>query len=340
MSFALLVGNPTTVLPDLHRNARLRSPPSLSPSASSSRWPLLVFSHGLGGGKHVYSQLSRYWASRGYVVLVLQHADGSGPATIVRNYATGEETDLPYIRNEELSWTAPAEETVGETKLVDVEPPAGTSYDDKIPLRRAQLEIRHAEVYEAFDAFKAIVCGEATEKMLLEEGLAASNWEGNVDVDSIYLGGHRCGRPLSSAFTREPVLTLSAPLSSALAALPRSTSYQTRRQKTCRGFLSGRSSCSIRGSTRCRRQTTQSSPRRTCRPLSSSIAKASLFGPTTLNGSSGSSANGAAMASRDRAGERPSSDPTTRASPTFRYSSLRCRACHSPPSRRRRPSRS
>lgn len=70
-AFSLLVAYPQTLLPDVHRNARL-----LPTSNTNKRWPLLVFSHGLGGGKHMYSQLTRYYAARGYVVLVLQHKDG------------------------------------------------------------------------------------------------------------------------------------------------------------------------------------------------------------------------------------------------------------------------
>jgi hypothetical protein len=232
VSFALLVGNPTTVLPDLHRNARLRPPPSLSSASSGSPWPLLVFSHGLGGGKHVYSQLSRYWASRGYVVLVLQHADGSGPATVVRDHATGEEANLLYIRNEELSWATPAE-TSEDVKPVETLS-TGASYNDKIPLRRAQLQIRQAEVYEAFNAFKAFVRGEPTDNLLLEQELSTTDWAGKVNVDSIHLGGHRCGRRHPRASRRPEAEAICARLlTAASAALPRSTSFPTRRRRAC-----------------------------------------------------------------------------------------------------------
>jgi dienelactone hydrolase len=35
--------------------------------------PLVVFSHGIGGSRHGYSYLGRYWASQGYASLHLQH---------------------------------------------------------------------------------------------------------------------------------------------------------------------------------------------------------------------------------------------------------------------------
>jgi predicted dienelactone hydrolase len=46
----------------------------LPPSASAERpVPLVVFSHGIGGSRRGYSYLGRYWASRGYASLHLQH---------------------------------------------------------------------------------------------------------------------------------------------------------------------------------------------------------------------------------------------------------------------------
>ena len=39
----------------------------------SGRYPLIIFSHGLGGSKEDYEYLGRYWASRGYVSIHPQH---------------------------------------------------------------------------------------------------------------------------------------------------------------------------------------------------------------------------------------------------------------------------
>ncbi|MGL6108966.1 MAG: alpha/beta hydrolase family protein [Rubrivivax sp.] len=45
------------------------------PDAASAEKPvpLVVFSHGIGGSRHGYSYLGRYWASQGYASLHLQH---------------------------------------------------------------------------------------------------------------------------------------------------------------------------------------------------------------------------------------------------------------------------
>lgn len=58
--------------------ARLYLPPSAIAStgdgvAQDRRWPLVIFSHGLGGSRFGYSHLGRYWASEGIATLHLQH---------------------------------------------------------------------------------------------------------------------------------------------------------------------------------------------------------------------------------------------------------------------------
>lgn len=42
-------------------------------AAPPSGWPVIVFSHGLGGSRRGYSYLGRYWASQGVVALHVQH---------------------------------------------------------------------------------------------------------------------------------------------------------------------------------------------------------------------------------------------------------------------------
>lgn len=43
------------------------------PRRGRGRWPVIVFSHGLGGTREGYAYLGRYWAGRGYVSVHLQH---------------------------------------------------------------------------------------------------------------------------------------------------------------------------------------------------------------------------------------------------------------------------
>lgn len=62
-----------------HRNASL-----LPPATSSKRWPVLVFSHGLGGSRNSYSQICGTLASYGIVVIAPEHRDGSCAISHVR----------------------------------------------------------------------------------------------------------------------------------------------------------------------------------------------------------------------------------------------------------------
>ena len=49
-------------------------------------FPLLLFSHGLGGTRTAYSSLCSEFASYGFVVCAVEHRDGSGPRTFVNHH--------------------------------------------------------------------------------------------------------------------------------------------------------------------------------------------------------------------------------------------------------------
>jgi platelet-activating factor acetylhydrolase len=48
-------------------------------------FPLLMFSHGLGGSRSAYSSLCTEFASYGFVVCAVEHRDGSGPRTFINH---------------------------------------------------------------------------------------------------------------------------------------------------------------------------------------------------------------------------------------------------------------
>ncbi|KAL5120456.1 hypothetical protein ACEQ8H_001746 [Pleosporales sp. CAS-2024a] len=61
----------------VHQNAAL-----LEPTTTSKRWPVMIFSHGLGGSRNAYSHICGSLASHGVVVVAPDHRDGSSPLAI------------------------------------------------------------------------------------------------------------------------------------------------------------------------------------------------------------------------------------------------------------------
>ena len=55
------------------------------PADIKGRWPVMVFSHGLGGTKNAYSHLIGSLASHGLVVVAPEHRDGSAPISFMHS---------------------------------------------------------------------------------------------------------------------------------------------------------------------------------------------------------------------------------------------------------------
>ncbi|KAL9048399.1 MAG: hypothetical protein Q9162_007746 [Coniocarpon cinnabarinum] len=84
------------------RDAPVASPLSTQGSsaayAQSTRpWPVLIFSHGLGGSRNAYSYICGTLASYGLVVAAPDHRDGSQPASFVRETEEEASRHVPYI---------------------------------------------------------------------------------------------------------------------------------------------------------------------------------------------------------------------------------------------------
>lgn len=114
-----------------YRNARI-----LEPKTSNGRWPVTVFSHGLAGSRNAYSYICGDMASKGMVVIALDHRDGSSPVQFVRETA---DTPARIVEAVKISHTACPETFEGRDK---------------------QLRIRLWEACAAFEALVKIDAGE------------------------------------------------------------------------------------------------------------------------------------------------------------------------------------
>ncbi|TFK43726.1 platelet-activating factor acetylhydrolase, isoform II-domain-containing protein [Crucibulum laeve] len=117
--------------------------PATQPSVSS-QWPLVIFSHGLGGSRTAYSQFCSRLAASGKVVLAVEHRDGTGTLSMPRLWdVDGKSTSkiTYYLRDTDISW----EDT---TTSKEAQP---------LPLRAEQLAFRHHEMYLTYTTFSKFI---------------------------------------------------------------------------------------------------------------------------------------------------------------------------------------
>jgi platelet-activating factor acetylhydrolase len=112
----------------VHQNAEVLAPPP-----KSDRWPVMMFSHGLGGTRNAYSHICGSLASHGIVVVAADHRDGSAPLSI---HHTPEEKQ--------------------KTKRVEYRSIAHSASTEVYEARDEQLKIRLWELGMAHDALLKI----------------------------------------------------------------------------------------------------------------------------------------------------------------------------------------
>jgi predicted dienelactone hydrolase len=85
VSAPLVADAPTYSVTDLtwHDASRDRDVPAriYAPTSGAGPFPVIIFSHGLGGSRTGYSYLGEYWASYGFIVVHVQHL-GSDTASL------------------------------------------------------------------------------------------------------------------------------------------------------------------------------------------------------------------------------------------------------------------
>lgn len=144
--------------------------PARAPAHAPRGWPVIIFSHGLFGTAEFYTQLCRELASMGFIVIAVEHEDGS--ALYAVDAVTGE--TIPYTQD--------PRDFDSMTK------------GEHMTFRQPFLEKRHAEL-----SHTAALVAEAARASLAEdisgslEDVALSRVLRRADAGRLLLAGHSFG---------------------------------------------------------------------------------------------------------------------------------------------------
>ncbi|KAH9894534.1 platelet-activating factor acetylhydrolase, isoform II-domain-containing protein [Xylariomycetidae sp. FL2044] len=178
-------------------------------------FPVVIFSHGLGGSRTCLSAVCGELASNGLVVVALEHRDGSCARSIVNMPPEGglagslkAEDESPRAHyNVDYIWP--------KGNAWDTSPQNSRGVDRE--LRNAQIEMRMAEIEEAYYVLELLNNGQgdlvhqvnlrrkgnagSSSKGL--EGITWSDWENRLFLSHVTVMGHSFGGATNAQVARE-----------------------------------------------------------------------------------------------------------------------------------------
>lgn len=188
-------------------------------------FPVIMFSHGLGGSRTMYSTVCGDLASYGFVVVAMEHRDGSGARSYVnvpqgrdspqlsqgeKGSASGSElkhaTDGKDNGNPKGSRSYMVDYIFPKDNAQDTAPhnPIGVDHE----LRDAQIQMRLAEIEEAYKVLQIINAGDPEDRIRNKnlrkkpnqgsssrglDGIDWSDWKGRLSLQSVTVMGHSFG---------------------------------------------------------------------------------------------------------------------------------------------------
>jgi len=181
------------------RNARLaHGLPQDEPAGPDDQrppFPCVIFSHGLGGSRNTYSSVCGELASHGFVVIAMEHRDGS----CARTFVNLPEPDDQGRRSYEVDYIFPKD------NAQDTSPNSAKGVD--LELRTAQVEMRLAEIDEALHVLRMVNEGRGPEVARLNlrrkgnvgssshglDEIEWSEWQGRLALQDMTMMGHSFG---------------------------------------------------------------------------------------------------------------------------------------------------
>ncbi|KAG6283599.1 hypothetical protein E4U48_007742 [Claviceps purpurea] len=171
-----------TIIP-VHKNAK-----TADIETESKRWPTMIFSHGLGGGRNSYSYIAGSLASHGVVVVCPEHRDGSAVVSFIRSansqpsrfFSSHTHHTVPYARISH-----------------QVSPEVYEAREDQLRIRMWEIGLIH-------DAILAIDQGRSFTNLNLTTPTLA-HLAGRLDVHEpgrIIFGGHSFGATTMHQFLK------------------------------------------------------------------------------------------------------------------------------------------
>jgi platelet-activating factor acetylhydrolase len=203
-----------------HRKAGTREghPPADGPAMP--KFPLVIFSHGLGGTRTCYSSVCGEFASHGFVVVALEHRDGSGPRTLVTHTQHGHgsrecnaASGVEHSKRDAKRSYDTVDFIFAQADKHDTTP--GHKIDQE--LRNAQVDLRMAEIEEAYRIMLEICAGQgdnvAARNLRVKGAIGASkagltgidwsSWRDRFHTTGVTMVGHSFGATTTIEILRQ-----------------------------------------------------------------------------------------------------------------------------------------